>query len=150
MVPLPFTMWAGEHDGVLAVRFVGRLGSPWADEERRVLLRLSPAAVRLELSELVGIDSSGLAALVAVRQDVVSGGGRFVLRGAGDAVRAAFAAAGLEALADDGQGAEREGEAEAESRIGTAAGSLIAPVTTLPSKGGRDERRSSTRAPKVA
>ncbi len=138
MVPLPFMMWAGEHEGVLVVRLVGRLGSPWSEEVRRMLLRLSPAALRLDVSGLTGIDSSGLAALFSIRQDVVSGGGRFVLRGTGDTVRAALTAAGLEVLADDARATPG-----ARARI-------ISPVATLPSKGGRDERRSSTRTPKVA
>ncbi|MGH9100901.1 MAG: STAS domain-containing protein, partial [Acidimicrobiales bacterium] len=82
MVPKPFRMWAGEHGGVLVVRLAGYLGRPWSREVHRTLVRHCPSALVLEVSELADLDPSGLAALVAVRQDVVSGGGRFVLRGA--------------------------------------------------------------------
>ncbi len=141
MVPMPFTMWAGEHDGVLVVRLAGRLEAPWADEVHRTLVRHSPTSLRLDLSELTGIDPAGLAALVAIRQDVVSGGGRFVLRGACDTVRATFAAGGLEALADD----EREDILLNADHVGH-----VGPVTKLPSKGGRDACRSPAATPRVA
>jgi anti-anti-sigma factor len=150
MVPLPFTMWAGEHDGVLVVRCAGRLASPWTQEVHRTLLRQSATSMWLDISELDGIDPSGLAALVAIRQDVVSGGGRFVLRGARDSVRATFAAAGLEALEDDGHDGRdvRHGVAETAPTAGESR--ELEPVTKLPLKGGRDARRFPAGAPKVA
>ncbi len=129
---MPFTMWVGEHDGVLVVRLAGRLESPWVDDVYRILVRRSPAALSLDLSALTDIDVPALAALVAIRREIVAGGGRFVLRGACRTVRATFSAAGLDALEDD-----------------EPAGG-ISRVTPLPSKGGRATRRSPTGAPKVA
>ncbi len=134
MVPLPFAMWVGEHEGVLTVRLAGRLEAPWAEEVRRELLRHCPAAIRLDLSNLTGIDAPGLTMLLAVHHDVVSGGGRFVLRGVREEVRAMFATAGLEPLVDD--------EPVTRSHSG--------PITQLPLKGGRDARRAVAVTPKVA
>jgi anti-anti-sigma factor len=165
MVPMPFTMWAGEHDGVLLVRFAGRLESPWADEVYRILVRRSPTALWLDLSMLTAIDPPGLATLVAIRQDVVAGGGRFVLRGARDTVRATFAAAGLDALEDDERVAVTLAVASTVARVSTilslapaapvaptapADGTRARPVTQLPLKGGRGARRSPAGTPKVA
>jgi anti-anti-sigma factor len=141
MVPLPFAMWVGEHEGVLAVRLAGRLESPWADEVRRELLWHAPSVLRLDVAGLTAIDPFGLAALVAIRHDVVSGGGRFVLRGVSGAVRASLAAAGLEALVED----ER-------IEVATAPRPMV-PLGQLPAKpvkGGRDARRAAAIAPKVA
>ena len=132
MVPLPFTMWVGEHGGVLVVRFAGRFESPWVDDVYRILVRRAPAALSLDISALTDIDLPALAALVAIRREVVAGGGRFVLQGACGTVRATFAAAGLDALEDD----------EPAGGIGR--------VTELPSVGSRATRRSPTGAPKVA
>lgn len=138
MVPLPFAMWVGERDGVLAVRLAGRLEAPWADEVHRELLRRFPLVLGLDLSSLTGIDAAGVAALAALRQDVVSGGGRFALEGASDTVRATFEAAGLDALADD--------QVVRAPAVVPDAG----PVTQLPLKGGRDARRRAAATPKVA
>lgn len=137
MVPLPFAMWLGEHDGVLMARLAGHFGVPWADEVRRDLLHTAPGAVWLDLSRLTSIDPPGLAALVAIRQGVVSGGGRVILHGLTDPVRRIFAAAGLDALVDD-------------DRVVEATGPDVLPVTHLPVKGGRNGRRSPAAAPKVA
>lgn len=137
MVPLPIAMWMGEHEGVLRARLAGRFEAPWAEEVRRDLLRHRPAAVQLDLAGLTAIDARGVATLVAVRQDVVSGGGRFVLHGVSDAVRAAFAAAELDMLVDD----------EPEHQV---AASRALPVTHLALKGGRSERLSAATTPMVA
>jgi anti-anti-sigma factor len=136
VVPLPFAMFVGEHDGVLAVRLAGRLEEPWTDEVHRELVSRSPSSLRLDVSALSAIDSAGLHALVALRQDVVSGGGRFVILGGRGAVRSSFAVAGLDALVDD----EPE-EPVAARPIGHV---------HLAQKGGRDARRSATSTPKVA
>ena len=141
------------------VRFAGRLESPWADEVYRILVRCSAAAVWLDLSTLTAIDPSGLATLVAIRKDVVAGGGRFVLRGASDIVHATFAAAGLDALEDDEAVAVAStiGRASTMARAPSAASGASAdhggrndPVTQLPLKGGRGARRSPAGTPKVA
>ena len=150
MVPFPFSMSAGEHEGVLVVRFAGRLESPWADEVHRTLLRHSPTALWVDLSELTGIDPPGLAALVAIRQDVVSGGGRFVLRGARDTVSATLAAAGLGALVDDERDPHEENARNAEHVGDIGPIGPTGPVTQLPLKGGRDARRPAAGTPKVA
>lgn len=137
MVPLPFEMWVGEHDGVLTARLAGRLEAPWAAAEvHRELQRHFSATLRLDLSGVTAIDPPGLAAVAALRQDVVSGGGRFVLHGVTGAVRTTFEAAGLDALVDDDRP--------------EAAGPVVVPVTPLPVKGGRDARRPAAAAPKVA
>ena len=138
MVPLPFAMWVGERDGVLRVRLAGRLETSCASEVRRELSRHCPSVLWLDLSGLIALDSPGRAALVAVRQDVLAAGGRCILHGARDAVRATFAVAGLDALVDD----ERDGEVAAAEQAG--------PVTQLPLKGGRGARRSPAATPKVA
>lgn len=153
MVPLPFAMWVGEHDGVLVVRLAGRLETPWSDEVRRVLVLRSPTAICLDVSNLTAIDLAGLDALVATRQEVVSGGGRFVLRGAGGAVRASFAVAGLDALVDD-ERVERPDHVERVELTAAAPQAArvepVGPVTRLSMKGGQDARRSPTSTPKVA
>jgi anti-anti-sigma factor len=138
MVPMPFAMWVGERDGALTVRLAGRLEAPWAAEVHRELLCRFPLALRLDLTGLTVIDGSGVAALAALRHDVVSGGGRAELHGASHSVRATFAAAGLDALVDD------------EEVLHAAGPSEVGPVTELPLKGGRSARRSPAATPKVA
>ena len=140
MVPLPFAMWVGEHEGVLMVRLAGRLEAPWAEEVRRELSRSCPTALWLDLSGLTAIDAAGLGALLDVRQDVLCGGGRCVLHGARGATWAKFAAAGLDALVDD----ERVPVAPASQA------NQAGPLAHLPLKGGRNARRSPAAAPKVA
>jgi anti-anti-sigma factor len=138
MVPLPFSMWVGEHQGVLTVRLAGRFEAPWAGEVQRDLLHHTPVALHLDLSGVTGIDSPALAALVAIRHDVVSGGGRFVLQGVSDEAEAMLAAAGLDALVDD----------EPEHPLGGI--SFAPPVAHLAPKGGRHERRPAAATTKVA
>lgn len=134
VVPLPFAMWLGEHEGVLTVRLAGRLEAPWAEQVLCDLTHLCPAAVRLDLSGLTFIDSAGLTSLLAVRHDVLSGEGRFGLHGASGTVRAAFVAAGLDALVDEEP----------------VAASTRRPISRMPMRGGRDARRTAAAAPRVA
>jgi len=136
---MPFEMQVGEHDGVLVVRLVGRFEAPCADEVRRELLRRGPPSLRIDLSGLATIDAQGLAALVAIRHDVVSGSGRILVHGATDAIRATLAAAGLDALVDE----ERAGDLLARTRDAR-------PVTRLATKGGRHARRTPVATAKVA
>lgn len=138
MVPLPFAMLVGEHQGVLTVRLAGRFEAPWAGEVQRDLLRHSPVALLLDLSAVTGIDSPAVAALVAIRHDVVSGGGRFVLQGVSDEAEAMLVAAGLDALVDDGPERALAGTSPALT------------VTHLAPKGGRHEHRPAAATSKVA
>lgn len=88
-----------DPDGFVRVRVLGELDVAVADELTRVLdkLRHDDAKVRLDLSELGFIDSSGLRALITARRHAANDGWAFeVDRNLSEPARRLFELAGVE------------------------------------------------------
>lgn len=73
----------------------GELDVTHAQEVRDVLTRSSPAPVVVDLSGLDFIDSSGITAVVAAREEILEEGMGFAIRGARGSVRRVFEICGL-------------------------------------------------------
>lgn len=83
------------------VQVYGELDLLHADEFRRELVAIAGSTVRVDLSGLRFIDSTGLTVLLAARDEIISLGHGFELRGASGVVRRVFEITGLAHLLTD-------------------------------------------------
>lgn len=92
---------AAESRGVHVLRLIGELDLVHADAVQHALLAVAGSDVVADMGALEFIDSQGLSALLVARRRIEEAGHRLRLRGARDATRRVFEAAGLADVLDD-------------------------------------------------
>lgn len=91
----------GDGPGVHVLRLIGELDLVHADAVQHTLVAMAGSDVVADMTSLEFIDSQGLSALLVARRRIEEGGHRLRLRGARDATRRVFEAAGLADVLDD-------------------------------------------------
>jgi anti-anti-sigma factor len=111
-----FDVVHGEDEHVLVLH--GQLDLAHAARVRQALRTARAATVVADLSDLTFLDSSGIAALLAARSELLAGGRRFELRGAQGIVRQVLEVTGLAFLLDAGAGEPGEAPGPADGASG--------------------------------
>ncbi|MHB1930900.1 MAG: STAS domain-containing protein [Acidimicrobiales bacterium] len=97
-----------DMDGVHVVSLYGQLDLANAQRVREMLVETGGTSLVVDLSRLQFMDSSGIAALLGARNEIITAGQEFELRGAQGIVRRVLEVSGLSYLlaAADADGAD--------------------------------------------
>lgn len=96
-----FTFEVNDSERVRVVALYGQLDLANAERVRESLVGVAGDAVVVDLSGLRFLDSSGIAAILAARREIVDAGHGFELRGATGIVRRVLEVTGLTFLLSD-------------------------------------------------
>jgi len=96
-----FTFEVVERDDVHVVALYGQLDLANAERVRESLGAVTGSTVVVDLSGLKFLDSSGIAAILSARQQIIDAGHGFELRGAKGIVRRVLEITGLTFLLSD-------------------------------------------------
>lgn len=94
-VPSDFTFEVTDSEDVHVVALYGQLDLANAERVRESLVAVAGSTVVVDLSGLRFLDSSGIAALLRARQEIVDAGHGFEMRGATGIVRRVLDVTGL-------------------------------------------------------